>query len=278
MEKEKYIKQFKVDYHFRLTKKTLKGYILAVNQFLDHSNVPLAQISKRDIRNWLKYLMENGYGPSTINGKLAALKTFFKYCWEERIIQKNPAKDILSIKRNETLPRYLEHEQLARLRRLKDVTLKERAIIETLYATGVRISELMVMNKDDINWSERSIMIRKGKGKKERIVLFNQECAHYLKTYLASRTDDLPYVFLNVAETNRIYDKWIGTQFRSYSEKLGFKVAPHILRHTFAAHLAQKGMQLEGIQMLLGHEKHHTTHSYARLYEHARKELYDEWM
>ena len=126
--------------------------------------------------------------------------------------------------------------------------------------------------------SERSIHIPDGKGNQGRIVLISLNSIHYLNAYLESRTDALPHVFINQTASNRMRAEKVNEYFRSYSERLGFRVIPHMLRHTFAAHLAHKGMPLEGIQQLLGHQTPSTTQFYARLFNQARKETYDKWM
>jgi site-specific recombinase XerD len=280
MNSDKWVNQFVLDYQFRLDVRTLKLYHHSIQHFLNHSGKAFDTITKRDIRHWLGPLIEKGYQPSTINNKLSGVKLFFRYCWEEGAIPQNPAKDIVYLKEEEKLPRYLSIEQLTRLRTLLEGRLEERAIVEMLYATGIRISELAAMKKKDINWSENLIEIPNGKGKKGRIVLFTKECAEHVKAYLDSRTDDGIFVFALITSNGRrskqarVVDK----RFLLYSEQLGFKLTPHTLRHTFAAHLAKKGMPLECIQVLLGHRKFDTTRIYARLYDHARKEMYEEWM
>jgi site-specific recombinase XerD len=280
MVSDHWVKQFTLDYQFRLDSRTLKGYHLSVIGLLDYTRKAFDAITKRDIRNWLGHLTDNGYQTSTINNKLAGLKLFFNYCREEGVVPQNPAEDIPFSKVEEKLPRYLSMEQLTRLRALLQGRLEERAIIEILYASGIRISELDAMKKTDLNWSERLIVIPQGKRKKGRIVLFTKECAEHLKAYLDSRTDDGPFVFALVTSNGRRskHARVVDHRFLLYSEQLGFKVTPHTLRHTFAAQLAKKGMPLECIQVLLGHEKFDTTRIYARLYDHARKEMYDEWM
>jgi site-specific recombinase XerD len=209
---------------------------------------------------------------------LCGLKTFFSYCEEEGFIMLNPAKEVPYPYREDNIPWYLTTEQLAQLREHVEGSPREGALIEVLYATGVRISELAAMRKTDINWSERYIVIPSGKGKKGRIVIFSQKCADVLQTYLNKRTDKLPYVFTNTKGVNSIGISANKNMFHSFSKQLGFRVTNHILRHTFAAHLAQKGMPLEYIQVLLGHDNIQNTKIYARLYDVARKEMYDEWM
>jgi site-specific recombinase XerD len=281
MDAETCLNQFLMEYQFRLESSTLKIYHGGIKQFLNHEGKALDDITKHDIRNWLSYLSsEKGYKPSTINSKIAGLKNFFTYCREEDFITLDPAKDINFVHVEEKMPRYLSMEQLIQLRAFLKGRNQERAIMEVLYATGVRISELISMKKTDINWIERYIVIPEGKRKVGRIVLFTQGCTEHLKVYLESRTDNLTEVFVlfnsdgTLSKNSNIVEEW----FRYYSKSLGFKLTPHTLRHTLAAHLAQKGMPLPCIQELLGHDNSQTTRIYAKLYDHARKEMYDEWM
>ncbi|GGI16594.1 tyrosine-type recombinase/integrase [Gottfriedia solisilvae] len=280
MDCETCINQFELDYQFCLDPKSVELYLLSVKQLIEHSGKSIDTLNKKHIRLWLYYLSEKGYKPQTISSKLGGLKTFFTYCCEEGILSTNPAVGI-SIKMEESKPFYLSLTDLTKLRQLVNKRiLAERAIIEVLYATGMRISELSNMRREDIYWNERTIQIQKGKRKKGRIVLFTKECEVHLKAYLDTRMDDVPYVFVSPKYADRpIQIYYVGKRFREiYSKQLGFRVTPHTLRHTFAAHLAQKGMPLEYIQTLLGHESPQQTRYYARLYNHARKELYDEFM
>lgn len=278
MDTEKVFQQFKADYQFRLNIRTVEDYLRTMKQLLNFIKKPFDAVSKNDIRAWLNELSEREYKPGSIHSKVAGLKTFYKYCWEEGLIEENPVKSIPFPKIGDSIPRYLTHEQFTRLRELVSGNVLERTLIEVLYSTGIRISELVAMKKEDINWSERSILIQEGKGEVGRIVLFNTACEGYLKAYLNNRTDDVPSVFVNPKTDRPIYKQYVNTKFQSYSEQLNFHVTPHMLRHTFSAHLAQKGMPLVAIQTLLGHVTPYTTQLYARLYDHARKKKYDELM
>ncbi|WP_339250844.1 tyrosine-type recombinase/integrase [Sporosarcina sp. FSL W8-0480] len=274
------LNQFRTEYQHRFKVGTLKNYCSDINQFLQYEDKAIDKITKRDIRNWLTFLStEKGYLPSTLNNKIKALKNFFCFCREEGFIPQDIAKDINFVYREEKLPRYLTKEQLTALRELLKGKIQERAVMEVLYCTGVRISELIAMKKSDVNWTERTITIPNGKGDVGRYVLFTSECEQHLKAYLDSRTDDLPDVFVlsNTVGVTK-HPNVVGEWFRYYSRSLGVKVSPHTMRHTFAAHLAQKGMPLECIQELMGHANFQTTRIYAKLYDHARKEMYDEWM
>ena len=272
-----YIHHFKEDNQFRLVPSTIQHYQQSVRKLWEHVQLPIDMITTKDIRNWLSDLEEvEGYKPSSIATHLTGINAFFTYCVEEEFITNNPTSGIPRPKVGEKLPNYLTSLQLVGLREMVKGNVLERAIIEVYYSTGVRFNELRGITKANINWSERSILI-KGKGNKERIVLFSKACGEHLKVYLASRTDDLPYVFVNQLATREIGKKIIYKMFRNYSTSLGVKITPHMLRYTFAVHLIQKGMDAADVQDLLGHENPKTTRLYTRLYGHALKEQYDKW-
>lgn len=272
------LKQFKDDYRFRLDEKTVNLYLLAVDQLLAFCDKPFTEINSKDIRRWMSSLELREYKAATVSSKLAGIKLFFKYCIEEGFLTKDPVKNIPVPEAEDKLPRYLQRDELLQLRQLVKGKGEERAIIEVLYATGVRLMELVNMKKEDINWPERIITIPKGKRKKERIVLFTRECAEHLKAYLELREDTQPFVFVNTKSTGSMCPRTIQLKFETYTKMIGIHISPHTLRHTFAAHLAMKGMPLECIQVLLGHNSPHQTQLYARLYHQARKEIYDQWM
>jgi site-specific recombinase XerD len=272
------IKHFIDDYSFKLEKSTLKIYETSIRQLLGFCEKSYIEITTRDIRNWLMQLEENGYKKSTIKKNICGLRLFYQYCFEEEHMAHNPVAKISLPKDEDKLPKYLTHEQMTHLKVLCEGNLKHRAVIELLYTTGIRITELTNMKLDDINWNERMIHIPKGKGKKERIVLFTKECEELLKAYLQTRNDELPLVFLNHNGTKGIQRRSIQRWLESYRSILGITLSPHTLRHTFAAHLAMKGMPLVHLQRLLGHENSRHTHLYARLHGQAQKQMYDEWM
>jgi site-specific recombinase XerD len=275
---EEMIQRFIEDYSFRLNPDTMHLYQLGITQLFDYCQKPIDKIKAREIRNWLGHLEEKGYKPATTNTRLAAVKLLFKYAIDEKIITNNPVESIPQLSMEEKIPRYLKMNQLTQLRDLLKGNKRERAMVEFLYVTGVRLSELAAIKKEDIHWSERIINITNGKRKKGRIVLFTRPCEEYLKAYLQEREDDFPFLFVNAYETGPINIRSTQQKFQDYANQLGFKFSPHTLRHTFAAHLAIKGMPFECIQALLGHDQPHLTQIYARLYNQARKEMYDGFM
>lgn len=199
------------------------------------------------------------------------------YIYEEDLISKNPISNLSFPKIGDSLPYYLNRKQLNELRELTKDDLLERAVVETMYATGVRVSELINIKLHDIDWQSRKITIRDGKGQKDRIVLFSNECEIRIKEYLKSRREDSPYLFLG-KRGKPMYRFLINYYFEKYKKNLGFKITPNTMRHTFAAHLAEKGMPFPYIQVLLGHDSPKNTRVYARLYADARKKKYDLYM
>jgi site-specific recombinase XerD len=191
-------------------------------------------------------------------------------------VGENPVLKVKLPRREERLPVYLEKSVLAELRETARVCFSDRTIVEMLYATGVRADELCQLKKEDVSWNEELITVWKGKGMKSRIIPFTPECGERLKMYLASRDDDSPYLFVNkwgkqlTPGTLRFY-------FQDISRRLGRRVYPHLLRHTFAMHLAIKGAPLEAIKKFMGHENIKTTEIYTKLSAKTRKDLYDQY-
>ncbi|MFC7782903.1 tyrosine-type recombinase/integrase [Rossellomorea sp. GCM10028870] len=278
IESEECIHKFIEEYSFRLDEKTVDLYQKAVRQLLIYTTKSVVEVTAKDIRSWLITLELGGYKKVTIKTKLAGIKLFFKYCLEEEFVSHSPAAPVPFPELEDSLPHYLEMHQLIELRLLVEGNIEDRAIVEVLYATGIRVSELINLQIEDICWIERLINIQSGKRKKGRIVLFTRSCGEHLRAYLDQRRDTIPNVFVDATATRPAVKRTIQSRFERYEKRLGVRCTPHTLRHTFAAHLAQKGMPLECIQVLLGHNSPHQTQLYARLYSHARKLMYDEWM
>lgn len=263
------IDQFLKDNELRYAKGSIYQYGNVIKLFFRTCQKEFSKVEADDIKKWLLKCNNFGLSPSTIRNYLISLRVFFSYCLEENLIQKDPIQNISPPEIPDQLPVYLNRTQLNNLREVFKDNVKYRAIVEFLYSTGVRISELRNIKLQDINWNERKIRVW-GKGEKERIVLFTPQCAERLKKYLSLRKVESPYLF---AKTTGITKR-----FRSYSKKLGFRVTPHTLRHTFAAHLAEKGMTLACLQDLMGHDNIKNTRIYSRLFAHAKKKLYDMYL
>lgn len=264
------------DHQSRFSPETIRSYRISLTQFFSFCGKRFDEVKSTDIRSWISSMEEKGLKPRSIHLKLSALKTFYQYCMEENQIKKNPTLTVHTPKKGDSLPYYLSKRQLALLQEHTKGNLRDRAMVETLYSTGVRVSELLNIKLEDIKWETRQIWIRKGKGNKERFVLFTHECAERLKTYLSDRRLESVYLFCN-QRGKRLSRVFVEKKFQGYSEALGFKVVPHTMRHTFAAHLAEKGMDFCYIQELLGHANINSTRIYTRLMNHARKKQYDRY-
>ena len=271
------ILHYLLDNERRLVKHTIDTYLLSYQQFFEACKLDYDEVTAKDIWAWLSTLNDQGYKISTLRFKLMSLKSFYLYCMEEGLLSKNPTLTIPlpTIRDYEnSIVKFIEKSTVTSLMELTRGKLMEQAIIATLYATGVRISELVHIQLADIDWDSRRILIRQGKGKKDRFVLFTIECAERLKAYTS--THGGPYLF-SVSRNRPLSSEWVRKRFRGYTLalKVDHPITPHTLRHTFASRLAQKKMPLEGIQELLGHEDIRTTQYYAQLNSIATKSQYD---
>ena len=270
------LQDFFLDNQNLFSPETIRSYRLSLRQFFSSCPKDLTEVKAKDIRKWLEELNNAELKATSIQIKLAAVKSFYEYCTEENLIHKNPTVTVKTPQKEDSLPYYLTRRQLALLRELTKTSLRDRAIVETLYATGVRISELLQIRLEDIKWDTRQILIRKGKGNRARPVLFTYECAERLKIYLERQNVNSQFLFPN-SKGQPISRQLVQKLFRGYSDVLGFKVTPHTLRHTFASHLAEKGMDFTSIQELLGHANINSTRIYTRLMNNERKKLYDQY-
>lgn len=270
------LQAFFYDNQNQFSPETIRSYKISLSQFFSFIDKNYDEVQAKDIRNWSEALDEKGLKIRSRQLKLTALKSFYQYCMEENKINKDPTKRVKTPQKEDSLPYYLSKRQLALLQEYTKGNPRERAIVEALFATGVRVSELLNIRLEDIKWDARQIWIRKGKGNKERFVLFSHDCAERLKNYLESKKGKSEYLFSG-SKGKPISSDLVQLFFRQYSKALGFKVTPHTMRHTFAAHLAEKGMKFTYIQDLLGHTNVNSTRIYTRLMNHARKKKYDQY-
>ena len=257
---------------------TIDGYRRDLSQLRDYlreRRIRLKDVDNVAIRGFLASLFEKGEKRSTIARKLAAVRSFFRFCIRKNWLEDNPAKVVATPKQEESVPSFLSEEEMARFLDMpgskKILDVRDKAILEFLYATGVRVSELVGMNLNDIGFSERIIRVR-GKGKKERLIPFGMTAENFLKTYLRRRLEihggkiDSEACFLNyrgdrlsARSVERIVDKYIR------DSAVRRKISPHSLRHSFASHLLSRGADLRVIQELLGHASLATTQKYTHL-------------
>jgi integrase/recombinase XerC len=257
---------------------TIASYGRDLDQFaeyLNRYNTSLRKIDNVILRGFLAVLYDKKIKKSTISRKLAAIRSFFQFCIKRGWLEDNPAKIVATPRQEKPLPSFLSEEEMAEFLDLprsdKPLDLRDRAALELLYATGIRVSELVDIDLEDLNFAERLIRVR-GKGKKERIVPFGKMAEDCLSSYIRSRPMinrgevDGSALFLNYRgeritsrSVERIVDKYI------HFSAVRRKISPHSLRHSFASHLLSRGADLRVIQELLGHESLATTQKYTHM-------------
>ncbi|MEW6455197.1 MAG: tyrosine recombinase XerC [Acidobacteriota bacterium] len=268
---------------------TIRNYSLDLNQFnefLLYKDVDLKEIDNIVIRGFSAEILKKGSQKSTLSRKLASIRSFLQYLVEKGVINHNPAKAVSSPKVDKKIPSFLSEEETIKLLEIKeDSTLQKRnaAIIELLYSTGMRVSELVNLNWDDVNFNSKIIRV-KGKGKKERIVPFGKYAEIRLIQWKNNRFElnngkiDFEPVFLNF-RGERITERSVERMIKNLGIKLNLnkKISPHSLRHSFASHLLSRGADLRSIQELLGHESLDTTQKYTHLNIKELMRIYREF-
>ena len=276
---------------------TLRNYASDLAQFREHlcsienrPDVDIKDIDRLTIREWMASL-HNDHKKTSVARKLASLRTFFQFLIREGVVEVNPAKLVATPKIERKLPNHLSVEDAVRFIETPDTNTdlgrRDRAIIEFLYATGIRVGELVSMNLRDIDFRERLVRVT-GKRKKQRIVPFHEHALQALMRYLSETRPvflnnapiadrDNQAVFLNYQGT-RITTRSVGRMIDKYIRQCTdiHDISPHSLRHTFATHLLDSGADLRDIQELLGHALLSTTQIYTQVSMEKMIAVYDK--
>jgi integrase/recombinase XerC len=226
------------------------------------------------LRGFLVELYRRKLGKTSAARKLAAIRSFFKFCVRRRILDENPAKVVATPRLEQHVPGFLSEEEMGRLLAIPPTDdalgLRDRAILELFYATGIRVSELVGIGFEDLSLPERMVRV-KGKGKKERLVPFGRKAEASLKAYIGAR-HEFPLrlgesaLFLNY-QGGRLTTRSVQRLTAKYLKQVALRknLSPHALRHSFATHLLGRGADLRVIQELLGHESLATTQKYTHV-------------
>ena len=276
---------------------TLRNYASDLAQFREHlcsiekrPDVDVKEIDRLTIREWMASL-HNDHKKTSVARKLASLRTFFQFLIREGIVDVNPAKLVATPKIERKLPNHLSMEDAVRFIETPDTNTelgrRDRAIIEFLYATGIRVGELVSINLKDIDFRERLVRVT-GKRKKQRIVPFHAHALQALMLYLSETRPaflnnapaaerDSQAVFLNYQGT-RITTRSVGRMIDKYIKQCSdiHNISPHSLRHSFATHLLDQGADLRDIQELLGHALLSTTQIYTQVSMEKMIAVYDK--
>lgn len=256
------------------SKATLQNYFYTLRKFESFIKKPIATVNKNDIRFFLANCYPNCKA-STINSKIFCLKGFFQWLTDEEIIPKNPARLIKDTKIPKRLRKSLTLQELEKLR-LACQTNRERALLEFIFATGCRVSEVVNINISDIDFNTNKLKVI-GKGDKQRIVYINDKTKLYLQNYLSTRKDINSALFISEKfPFNRIGKRGVEVIISKLGAraKLGKSVYPHLIRHTMATLGLQAGADITTIQHLLGHTSPCTTQTYA---EQSNENLQHEY-
>lgn len=255
---------------------TIKSYRIDLKEFYDFAKEDNIDIDL--VRKYLRELYEKKYSNRSISRKVSSLKSYFKYLESEGIIKDNFMRLISNPKIEKTLPNYLNYEDLEKLLNYPDRNnkygLRDALILEMLYSSGIRVSELSNMKVKDIDFNEKKILIL-GKGNKERYVYFGSKCMNLLNKYLELDHRDSPYLLIG-KRTEKLNEREIRSIVTETAKKAGISVhvTPHTLRHTYATHMLNDGADLKSVGDLLGHESLSTTQIYTHVSNERLRQVY----
>ncbi|OPY63464.1 MAG: Tyrosine recombinase XerD [Pelotomaculum sp. PtaU1.Bin065] len=272
-----------------LAENTLVSYRLDLNGYLEFCRKrglkSLEQVDKNVIMSYLFQLQLEGRSPATISRRLAAARSFYKYLVSEDILQKDPTADLEFPKLAQKLPKVLTVEEVDTLLGQPSISepagIRDKAMLELLYATGIRVSELVSLNLEHINLESGFIRCF-GKGSKERIIPVGDVAARFLKEYLSrgrsklTKAGNPPALFVN-QHGRRLTRQGFWKIIKKYALKANIKkeITPHTFRHSFATHLLENGADLRSVQEMLGHADISTTQIYTHLTKQRMKEVYN---
>lgn len=276
-----------LQYQKNYSEYTIENYCSDIIQYLDYlasEGINFKKIEYSDLRFYLMYLKEEkNENNSSIDRKLSALRGFYRFLATEKITDNNAFSLVTGLKKEKKLPRYFEYNELEELFKVPDLRTalgqRDRLIIEMLYATGLRVGELVSVKVSDIDLGSRVILVV-GKGNKERRVTYGDYCHDALKLYLSDGYLKLnknvsDYLFLN-NNGEVITERGIRYVLDQVIKKtsLNKSISPHVLRHSFATHLLNEGCDLLTVQKLLGHESISATQIYTHVTTDRLKEVY----
>jgi len=287
--KDKFIEYLKTQRRF--SQHTLRAYSTDLEQFINflkkiNDKLTITEITDKHIRSLMHELFNRKLDNISVSRHLSSIKSFFKYLLTEKVILKNYAASVPNPKVDTKLPKYLKEEEVSIFLDMPDTSTalgsRDKALLELLYATGLRVSELESLNAEQIDLNNKAIVVT-GKGKKERMVLFGSYASEALENYLKQREslivdNEEKALFLNfrggrltARSVRRVVDKYIE------EADLKLKISPHALRHSFATHMLNNGADLRDIQELLGHASLSTTQRYTHVSIQDMLDNYDKF-
>jgi integrase/recombinase XerC len=264
---------------------TTKNYGIDLREFAKFlAGKELSGLTYLDIRSFLAFLKTREYSKSSISRKLACLRSFFKYLVRENILTQNPAAGIATPKKEKRLPSFMNPDEITKLLEAPAKNSweekRDKAILEMLYSSGLRVSELAGLNHDDLDFFQGLVRVR-GKGKKERIVPVGQAALNSLRAYCDMKAPrenanaiKKPLFISRIG--SRLTDRSVRRMILKYVKRtgLGKEISPHTFRHSFATHMLDRGADLRSVQELLGHANLSTTQIYTHVTTQRLKDAY----
>jgi len=271
-----------------LSSNSLKNYahdLNKLNEFAQRTQRTLEDLSKNELSECFKLLAQTGLSPRTLARTISSVRGFYKFLLRDGFIKDDPMANVQSPQIDKHLPNFLTEKEIGRLLDAPDTStpegLRDRAMLELLYATGLRVSELTGLVSTDINL-ERGLLTCHGKGSKQRFIPVGKSALYWLQEYGRARTalvkkSSVRALFVGVSgEGLTRHQFW--EILRRYTKRLGLEgVSPHTLRHSFATHLMQHGADSRSVQALLGHSDLATTQIYTHLSKEHLRQTYDEF-
>jgi integrase/recombinase XerD len=273
----------------RMSPNTVESYardLAALAAFAEKRQLDPAALDRRDLEAFVRGLMASGLSPRSTARAVACVRGFYKFLAVEQRRESSPADDLRAPRAWAALPKFLDLDEVDRLLAEPDVTtprgLRDKALISVLYATGLRVSELISLKLTNLHLQEGYLTCI-GKGDKERIVPIGQEANEWVQRYLADARPKLaakssPWLFVN-ARGGPLSRVGFWKLLKEYGLKAGItrNISPHVLRHSFATHLLDRGADLRAIQMMLGHADLSTTQIYTHVLEARLRSVYDRF-
>jgi integrase/recombinase XerD len=275
----------------RMSPNTLESYardLAALAGFAEGRDRPVDAMTRADLEAFVRHLMSGGLAPRSVARAVACLRGFYRFLAVERRQEQSPADDLRPPRAWAALPRFLSLEEVDRLLAQPDTAtprgLRDKALIEVLYATGLRVSELIALRAGDLNL-EDGYLTCIGKGDKQRMVPLGQEAAEWVRRYIRDGRPQLlrkktsPWLFVNARDGGPLSRVGFWKVLKEYGLKAGLtrELSPHVLRHSFATHLLDRGADLRMIQLMLGHADLSTTQIYTHVLEARLRVVYDKF-
>jgi integrase/recombinase XerD len=274
----------------RVSPNTVESYardLAALGAFADEQSLVVEDLTRRDLEAFVRGRMASGLAPRSVARMVACVRGFYRFVALEEKRDVSPADDLQAPRAWAALPKFLDLEEVDKLLAVPDTAtprgLRDKAMIELLYATGMRVSELIAVRPNDLHLDE-GYLTCVGKGDKERIVPLGQEAGAWVRRYQQDARSALarpgsPWLFVNARDGGPLSRVGFWKVLKEYGIKAGIRadLSPHVLRHSFATHLLERGADLRSIQMMLGHADLSTTQIYTHVLEARLRAVYDRF-